>query len=116
MKRKIPQFAEDQRFHQAKKWPAQWEQSNTPLNELQWEIEGRVNEPRLQSAISKIGSPLGDKRRSRKIFRLMEKEIWEEIKEEKEELIKNLTEKEKAKAKKILQREIGKIMENENLK
>lgn len=57
IKRKIAEFSEDLRFHEAKKWPVRSGAAPVALTlaELRQEVSALVNENRLQSAISKIG-------------------------------------------------------------
>lgn len=55
LKKKIPAFAEDERFSQAEKWRASGALS--PLQLVQSALPGLVNENRLQSAVSKLGPP-----------------------------------------------------------
>jgi len=49
VKRKIAEFAEDERFHQAQKW------TRRPESGLREELRALLNEPRLRNAESKIG-------------------------------------------------------------
>ena len=55
LKRKITEFAEDKRFHEATKWQKPVASGVSPLDLLQWEASCRVVENRLNAAISKIG-------------------------------------------------------------
>jgi hypothetical protein len=57
IKRKIPEFSEDERFHNAEKWsdrraPAP---SASALDWLKYEASALVNENRLLAAVSKVG-------------------------------------------------------------
>lgn len=54
IKIKHPRFAEDARYHQGQRWetPAV---GTSPLVTLEWAILSRLNRPRLESALSKVG-------------------------------------------------------------
>jgi Rnl2 family RNA ligase len=85
LKRKIVEFAEDERFHQAQKWTrprANHEStSNTSsLSQLQAEVTAMMSQQRLDSAISKSG-PLrkGDAKRARELFHLMVADLFAEL-------------------------------------
>lgn len=54
VKRKIAEFAEDARFHQAEKW-TRTEAPSGALDVLRYEVSQLVNENRLHAAISKVG-------------------------------------------------------------
>lgn len=56
LKRKISEFAEDARYHQAQRPPARHDASYL-LDLIEWEAMSRLNPPRIQSAISKLGNP-----------------------------------------------------------
>jgi len=56
IKRKIPEFAEDVRFHEAEKWPAPRAPGGAAtLSWLEHEGSALVNENRLHAAVSKLG-------------------------------------------------------------
>jgi Rnl2 family RNA ligase len=55
LKRKIPEFAEDRRFHEAEKWTTAATGYDGTVDLLKWEVYCRVTENRLRSAVSKIG-------------------------------------------------------------
>jgi Rnl2 family RNA ligase len=57
VKRKIAEFAEDERFHGAKKWQARPKAAAPApaLEGLQREVSALVNENRLHAAVSKVG-------------------------------------------------------------
>lgn len=83
LKVKIPEFAEDKRFHEAERWD---EPSHThhpagdPLDRLKWEAYNRVTENRLNAALSKVG-PQPDRDRghwARELFTLLYEEIRDE--------------------------------------
>lgn len=60
IKLKSPRFAEDARYHQATNWSAAWDHrapGKSALDVLEWEALQRLNPPRLQAALSKVGRP-----------------------------------------------------------
>ena len=62
IKLKSPRFAEDARYHQATNWSASRDHlapGARALDLLEWEALQRMNPPRLQVAISKVGRPRG---------------------------------------------------------
>jgi hypothetical protein len=90
IKKKIPEFAEDRRFHQAQRWTAPAAASHLPpLTVLLLEVEALLVENRLAAAISKIGplvaqrpddgqlAPL--KARVKQVLTLMEDDVREEL-------------------------------------
>lgn len=58
IKRKLDDFAEDSRYHQAQKWEAP-AQPQEPLSRAESEAWARLNPNRLQSAVSKWGPQAG---------------------------------------------------------
>jgi len=54
LKIKHPRFAEDARYHQGQRWEAPTP-GTSPLVTLEWEMLSRLNRPRLESALSKLG-------------------------------------------------------------
>jgi Rnl2 family RNA ligase len=76
LKRKIPQFAEDRRFHEASKW-APPPRGAEPLARLEWEMLALVTDNRLQAAISKVGNLARvDEPRAREVLALFIDEVW----------------------------------------
>jgi Rnl2 family RNA ligase len=76
LKRKILEFAEDRRFHEAEKWPARAPAYDGTLNLLKWEAYCRVTENRLRSTVSKIGP---GQERTREVRALMAEEVVGEV-------------------------------------
>jgi Rnl2 family RNA ligase len=84
LKRKIAEFAEDQRFHQAEKWvtPRSTAEQST-LDLLTWEAFNLVTANRLQSAVSKLGALTpGDGKRAQQVFRLLVEDVLEQLGEQ----------------------------------
>ena len=54
LKIKHPRFAEDARYHQGERWETPVVGAS-PLVALEWAIVSRLNRPRLESALSKLG-------------------------------------------------------------
>jgi Rnl2 family RNA ligase len=83
IKRKIPEFSEDARFHQAEKWAAPVVTGGA-LEQLLWEVYPLVTEARLDSAVSKVGRPQGgDPVRRAQILALVIDDLTTEIRERK---------------------------------
>ena len=81
IKRKIPEFSEDARFHQAEKWAAP-AVTGGALEQLLWEVYPLVTEARLDAAVSKIGRPMaGDTARRAQILALLVEDLTTEIRE-----------------------------------
>jgi Rnl2 family RNA ligase len=81
IKRKIPEFSEDARFHQAEKWVAP-KVTGGALEQLLWEVYPLVTEARLDAAISKIGRPRpGDAAQRAQIVTLLIEDLTTEIRE-----------------------------------
>lgn len=82
LKRKIAEFAEDKRFHQAQKWspssPAATQSSNLEL--LKWEVFNLVSENRLHSALSKLGAlHAGDRKKAQQVFSVVVEDVLEQL-------------------------------------
>jgi hypothetical protein len=55
IKRKIAEFSEDERFHEAEKWALRPAPTDAALEWLKHEASSLVNENRLHAAVSKVG-------------------------------------------------------------
>ena len=55
LKIKHPRFAEDARYHQGERWQTAPVVGASPLVALEWAVVSRLNGPRLESALSKLG-------------------------------------------------------------
>lgn len=81
IKRKIAEFSEDVRFHQAEKWVAPVVPTGG-LEQLLWEVYPLVTEARLDAAISKVGRPeAGDSARRAQILALVIEDLTTEVRE-----------------------------------
>ena len=90
IKRKIPEFSEDARFHQAEKW-APPVVTGGVLEQLLWEVYPLVTETRLDAAISKVGRPQpGDTARRAQILALVIEDLTTEIRERQPSLLGRL--------------------------
>lgn len=90
IKKKIPAFTEYKRFHQVQQWSHERSLIEPDyLNLLKWEVFNLITENRLNNVISKIGRD--DRNQSRKIFRLLIEDIFEELGENQEELLTSVT-------------------------
>eukprot|EP01124_Arcella_intermedia_P018786 TRINITY_DN25923_c0_g1_i1.p1 TRINITY_DN25923_c0_g1~~TRINITY_DN25923_c0_g1_i1.p1 ORF type:complete len:361 (+),score=99.29 TRINITY_DN25923_c0_g1_i1:65-1147(+) len=104
VKKKVPQFSEDSKFHQAEKWENKQNQTYQLVELIEWEIQPLANRNRLNNAISKIGNvQLEDKPRVRQLFDEYVQDIWEQI--EKDFEVDKLTEKEKQHIQQIIKKE-----------
>lgn len=98
IKRKIPEFAEDARFHEAQKWTAARRDTATgALEILKYEVSALATEARLDSAISKVGqvSRAGlrsarDSERIEAILELVLQDVRTEIDERHGSLVRTL--------------------------
>lgn len=91
LKKKIPEFAEDSRFHQAKKWEATpalvLPEYQTIESELSQEMQALVTPNRLNNVISKIGRvSTGDKKQKQELVELLVSDVLEKFNEEYESL------------------------------
>lgn len=91
LKKKIPDFAEDKRFHQARKWSEQQKQaSDDSLSLLKWEIFNLITENRLHNAISKIGLIALPRQNSRALFREFIVDVLTELADTQPEQLQSL--------------------------
>jgi hypothetical protein len=80
LKRKIEEFAEDKRFHEAAKWDNLAVRGAIPLDLLQWEASCRIVENRLNAAVSKIGFvPHKTPGKASLLFTLLVNEVLDEV-------------------------------------
>jgi Rnl2 family RNA ligase len=93
LKKKITEFAEDERFHAAEKWVQKPVYAETyVLDWLEYELSQLVNVNRLQSAVSKVGEL---KTHSLEIKKLVIEDVWESLKEHHAERLESLTTEDK---------------------
>lgn len=82
IKRKIPEFAEDARFHEAEKWatrPAPGVAA-AALEVLRYEVSALVTETRLAAAVSKVGRVApGDTARAGEVQALIIEDLYAEL-------------------------------------
>ncbi len=91
LKKKIPAFAEDQRYAAAQPWLAQPTERYGALDALQWAAFNMVTANWLQSAISKIGlGRRGDGRHMQRLFRMLVDDVLEQLGVEQREALANL--------------------------
>jgi Rnl2 family RNA ligase len=99
LKIKIPEFAEDRRFHQATKWTSQkFSPLPTPTQglsieeELSQEMLALVTKTRLSNVISKIGRVSGsDEGRKQRLVQLLMQDVLETFNEEWESIFSALS-------------------------
>ncbi len=79
IKRKIPEFAEDARFHGAEKWPSRAPGAGAAaLSVLRYEVSARVTEQRFHAAVSKVGR-VSDQARAAEVVALIVDDIDAEL-------------------------------------
>jgi Rnl2 family RNA ligase len=96
LKKKIPEFAEDSRFHQATKWTNQkalvLTQALSLEEELSQEMLALVTETRLNNVISKVGRVSdSDGERKQQLVQLLMSDVLETFKEEWESIFSALS-------------------------
>jgi hypothetical protein len=82
IKRKIPEFSEDERFHGAEKWapPPAPAAGVSALDMLKAEASALVNENRLAAAISKVGPVRADEpARLAEVLTLLREDLQDEL-------------------------------------
>lgn len=82
IKRKIPEFAEDARFHEAEKWAARPAPADgaVALEVLRYEVSALVTETRLAAAVSKVGRVApGDAARAAEVLTLIVEDLYAEL-------------------------------------
>ncbi|MDI3289024.1 RNA ligase family protein [Polyangium sp. 15x6] len=80
VKRKIPEFSEDERFHEAEKWTGSRAPSASPVDWLMHEASSLVNENRLNAAVSKVGPTRpGDTARLGEVLALVREDLEAEM-------------------------------------
>ncbi|MDZ8056192.1 MAG: RNA ligase family protein [Aulosira sp. ZfuVER01] len=100
IKRKIPEFAEDSRFHQAKKWTVQQQpiitQQLSLEEELSQEMLALVTLNRLNNVISKVGRVAANNIKQRqKLVKLLVNDVLESFQEEYESIFNALEDTER---------------------
>jgi len=95
VKRKIPEFAEDERFHEAEKWGASGSPRAPSASPLEWllhEASSLVNENRLNAAVSKVGPTRpGDTARLREVLALVREDLDAELAARHGEVLRGLS-------------------------
>lgn len=82
MKRKIPEFAEDARYHAAEKWAARPAPSDAApaLEVLKYEVSALATDTRLDAAVSKVGRVAsGDAARAGEVLALLVEDVYAEL-------------------------------------
>ncbi|MEP0855224.1 RNA ligase family protein [Trichocoleus sp. DQ-U1] len=117
LKRKIPKFAEESRFHQAEKWSSQKLATSPPyLSDEKWLHEAMlalVTENRLMNTLSKLGRVSGkDPKAIDKVFQLFVNDVIETFDESYESIFKSLPEKSQQTLIEQLEQESKKLINN----
>lgn len=114
IKRKIAEFAEDARFHEAEKWATRASpgEAAAALSALRWEVSARVVEPRLDAAVSKIGriAP-GDAGRAREVWALLVEDVLEDLALHERARMAALTALDRAALRRFVEGECGALVE-----
>ena len=90
LKIKIPEFAEDKRFHNAKKWAPQQNQGSQTyaLDLLEWEMLAMVVPNRLNNAISRLGrASLSNPSKIQELTELFVDDVWGQLSEDQRALM-----------------------------
>ena len=114
IKKKIAAFAEDKRFHQAKKWPtAQTSHNDDPLSMLKWDIFNLVTENRLINAISKVGTlESAGRTQASLLFNMMLTDVLEELSETQEEALQALNRSQKQQLRAYLYQQVRQLFKD----
>ncbi|GAX42451.1 hypothetical protein NIES4075_34520 [Tolypothrix sp. NIES-4075] len=113
LKRKITEFSEEKRFHLAEKWSEQSFIKQDDLEILQWSAFNLITENSLRNAISKIGyiKPR-EKSRARELFNLVIEDVIEQLSENQELLLKEITQHDKNQLLAFIKAEMRKLLKN----
>lgn len=106
VKRKIPEFAEDRRYHEAEKWQEPSSVANGgALDMLKWEAYCHLTENRLNAARSKVGEAEGQT-----LFLVFVEDIQAELRETQGQLLAGLTVAQQAELETYIKVEAGKLI------
>lgn len=116
LKRKIAEFAEDERYHSAKKWEERGEKAGGGgegrVELVKWELAPLLNENRLFAAVSKLGRvSLEDKARCAELMELIEEDVWSDLTGRNGVVVAVLSAAEKAEVATFLKGEIRALVE-----
>ncbi|MBD1834379.1 RNA ligase [Cyanobacteria bacterium FACHB-472] len=117
LKKKIPKFAEESRFHQAEKWTSQKSATATnSFSDERWLKEvmlALVTENRLINTMSKVGRISGkDPKTLEKVFQLFVNDVLEAFNESYESILKTLPERSQQTLIEQVEQESKKLMNN----
>ncbi|MBD2181507.1 RNA ligase [Planktothrix sp. FACHB-1355] len=117
LKRKIAEFAEDSRFHQARKWNHQinatTNQTLSLETELEQEILALITENRLNNAISKIGRLDGREIKNKQmLLQSFINDVLESFNEDYADIFNTINDREKQKIIEKLNREAQRLVDN----
>lgn len=112
LKRKIAEFTEDKRFHQAQKWISlQPTATQSNLDLLMWEVFNLVTENRLDSALSKLGSlKSGSPKKAQQIFNVFVEDVLDQLEKNQEAAYAALSSEERSTLLAYLQDEARKLL------
>lgn len=100
LKLKIPEFQEDKRFHEGKKWEEKKTFQLSALDLVLYEVDALVTENRLNNAISKIGHvKQGDKEKAKQLLQLFCDDVIDQLKKNCPQELKEITDFEPVKKK-----------------
>ncbi|MBK8255325.1 MAG: RNA ligase [Polyangiaceae bacterium] len=116
LKRKIAEFAEDERYHGAEKWEGKVDRGSYGkdgrVDLLKWEATSLVNENRLFAAVSKVGRVTqGDEARCPELIQLMEEDVWSDLTSRNAAVVAALSSAERAAVEAFLKGEIRTLVE-----
>ena len=114
LKLKIPQFAEDKRFHQAQKWSYNSYENTKPpqtSDRLEIEVSNLITLNRLNNLISKIGKPIKKNKKQRNyILQLYVQDVIEDLEENLDIVFADLGKSDREKLINIIQQQAKKII------
>jgi Rnl2 family RNA ligase len=104
VKKKIAEFAEDERFHRAEKWAVPLQNFAAALEILKVEVSARVTENRLNAAVSKVGRAW-DVTRHEQVAELIVQDLRTELRERHGDHLRALTTTEAAELSRFIEGE-----------
>lgn len=111
LKRKIPAFAEDRRYAEARPWPHRPAATESELEALLWTAYNLVTLNRLDAAISKLGrGRRGDGRHVQRVFRLLVDDVLEQLSETSPHALAGLTDDERARLLQVIGDEVRALL------
>ena len=116
LKRKIAEFAEDERYNQSEKQapdPRKKDLESYALELLLWDLKALLNKNRCQAAVSKIGLlQAGSKSQARELKALIYEDVLEQLEERQSEALQSLSKDDRGLFDEYLKDEIEECIES----